>query len=394
MAFDPFPRGLRALVTTETIWTNARVVLEDRILDGTLVIQDGRIAAIEPGRSRQPAATDLGGDYLIPGLVDLHTDNLEKHFQPRRGVTWDPVAAAIAHDGQIAAAGITTVFDSLTIGAADGWDMRAEMVEPMLDGLDEARRHAMLRIDHRLHLRCEVTHPAIAAVYDSHAARHAVHMLSLMDHAPGDRQMPDLEGYRARSLALFDGDAVALDAHIDQLVTASRELGPVNRRALAERARAAGIPLATHDDASPAHIEDAVAMGAVFTEFPTTLAAARTARERGLPTLMGTPNLMRGGSHSGNVAAGDLVAQGLLDLLASDYIPLSLLKGAFRLTEAPYELDLAAAIGMVTSRPADVAGLTDRGRIAVGLRADLVRVQPIRGRPIVREVLVEGRRVA
>lgn len=394
MAFDPFPRGSRSATAPETICTNARIVLGDRVLDGTLVVRDGTIAALDAGSTAVRSAIDLGGDYLIPGLVDLHTDNLEKHYQPRRGVTWDGVAAAIAHDGQIAAAGITTVYDSLTIGAADGWDMRAEMVEPMLDGLDEARRHAMLRVEHRLHLRCEVTHPAIAAVYDSHAARHAVHLLSLMDHAPGDRQMPDLEGYRERSLALFDGDAAALDAHIDRLVTASRELGPKNRRTLALRARAAGIPLATHDDASPAHIADAVAMGAVFTEFPTTLAAARTARERGLPTLMGTPNLMRGGSHSGNVAAGDLVAQGLLDLLASDYIPASLLKGAFRLTEPPYDLDLAAAIGMVTSRPAAVAGLTDRGRIAVGLRADLVRVQPIKGRPIVREVLVEGRRVA
>jgi alpha-D-ribose 1-methylphosphonate 5-triphosphate diphosphatase len=330
---------------------------------------------------------------VIAGLVDLHTDNLEKHFQPRRGVTWDGVAAAIAHDGQIAAAGITTVYDSLTIGAADGWDMRAEMVEPMLQGLDEARRHAMLRVDHRLHLRCEVTHPAIAAVYDSHAAFHAVHMLSLMDHAPGDRQIPDLDGYRERCRTMFDGDIAAAEAHIDRLVTASRELAPSNRRALAERARSAGIPLATHDDASPAHIEDALALGAVFTEFPTTLTASQTAHERGLLTLMGTPNLMRGGSHSGNVAAGDLVARGVLDLLASDYIPLSLLKGAFRLTEAPFDLDLAAALAMVTSRPAAVAGLDDRGKIEVGRRADLVRVQPIKGRPIVREVLVEGHRV-
>jgi len=242
MAFDPFLRGDRASIATETVWTGARLVLEDRVLDGTLVVRDGTIAAIDAGDSTAQGAVDLGGDYLIPGLVDLHTDNLEKHFQPRRGVPGDGGAAAIAHDGQIAAAGITTVYDSLTIGAADGWDMRAEMVEPMLDGLDEARRHGMLRVDHRLHLRCEVTHPAIAALYDSHASRHAVHLLSLMDHAPGDRQIPDLDGYRERSVRMFDGDAAAADAHIDRLVTASRELGPENRRGAPARGPPAAPP--------------------------------------------------------------------------------------------------------------------------------------------------------
>jgi alpha-D-ribose 1-methylphosphonate 5-triphosphate diphosphatase len=394
MAFDPMIRGTTAATMTELIMTNARLVLEGQVVRGTLVVRGGRIARVEQGRSHLSAAVDLDGDYLIPGLVDLHTDNLEKHFQPRRGVTWDGVAAAIAHDGQVAASGITTVYDSLTLGAADGWDMRAELVEPMLDGLDEARRHGMLRIDHRLHLRCEVTHPAITGEFDVHAARHAVAMLSLMDHAPGDRQIPDIADYRERYLRLFDGDAARVDAHIDRLVTASRELGPANRRALADRARDARIPLATHDDASVAHIEDALALGAVFTEFPTTLQAAQAARRHGLATLMGTPNLIRGGSHSGNVAAGRLVAEGLLDLLASDYIPASLLKGAFRLAEPPFDLDLPAAIAMVTSRPAAVAGLVDRGRIAPGLRADLVRIQQVKGRPIVRAVLVQGRRVA
>ena len=394
MAFDPMIRGTSTATMTELILTNARLILEHEVVQGTLLVRGGRIARVEQGRSHLPAAVDLDGDYLIPGLVDLHTDNLEKHFQPRRGVTWDGVAAAIAHDGQVAASGITTVYDSLTLGAADGWDMRAELVEPMLDGLDEARRHGMLRIDHRLHLRCEVTHPAITNEFDLHAARHAVAMLSLMDHAPGDRQIPDIVVYRERYLRLLDGDAARVDAHIDRLVTASRELGPANRRALADRARAERIPLATHDDASVAHIEDALALGAVFTEFPTTLQAAQAARRHGLATLMGTPNLIRGGSHSGNVAAGTLVAEGLLDLLASDYIPASLLKGAFRLAEPPYGLDLPAAIAMVTSRPAAVAGLVDRGRIAPGLRADLVRIQQVKRRPIVREVLVQGRRVA
>lgn len=374
--------------------TNALVVLDDAVLPGTVVTRDGRIVAVERGSSNVAGAMDLAGDYLLPGLVDLHTDNLEKHFQPRSGVTWDGVAAAIAHDGQIASSGITTVFDSLTIGAADGWDVRAEMIEPMLRGLDHARSHGMLRVDHRLHLRCEVTHPAIAAIFEAHAAAHDVAMMSLMDHAPGDRQSPDIDAYRERYLRVFQSDSKRVEAHISRLVDASREIAPGNRRALAKIAQAAGMPLATHDDASPAHVQEAVDLGAVFTEFPTTREAAQAAHELGLATLMGTPNLMRGGSHSGNIAAGELAEVGLLELLASDYIPASLLKGAFRLTEPPVEMPLWQAVATVTSRPAAVAGLEDRGRIAMDLRADLIRVRLIDGRPIVRAVLVGGERVA
>jgi len=400
MAFDWLTQDRQAgpdrpaHAAAETVITNARLVLEDRVADGTIVLRHGHIVAVDEGRSQRAAAIDWHGHHLLPGLVDLHTDNLEKHYQPRHGVTWDPVAASIAHDGQVAAAGITTVYDSLTIGAADGWDVRAEMIAPMLQGLDEARRHAMLRIDHRLHLRCEVTHPEVTAIFESHSADHAVALLSLMDHAPGDRQIPDVAASRERYVRVYAGDRHRAEAQVAALMAASREFGPANRRALAAIARQRGIPLATHDDATAGHIEEAVALGAVCSEFPTTLAAAEAARAQGLATLMGTPNLLRGGSHSGNVAAGALAAAGLLDLLASDYIPLSLLKGAFRLSEPPFDLPLWAAVAMVTSRPARIAGLADRGRLAPGLRADLVRVETVNGRPIVREVLVEGQRVA
>lgn len=387
-------RRHRSVGGTDTLMlTNALIVLETSVELGTVVLAGGRIDSLDIGRTSLPGAIDLDGDYLLPGLVDLHTDNLEKHYQPRSGVTWDPVAAAIAHDGQVASAGVTTVFDSLTIGAAEGWDVRAEMIEPMLGGLDEARGHGMLRVDHRVHLRCEVTHPGVVEMFEAHGRAHPVGMLSLMDHAPGDRQSPDIDAYRRRYQRILERPE-RVEAHIERLLEGSRTFAPPNRRALAGLARRHRLPLATHDDASRAHVEEAVALGAAFTEFPTTMEAAMAARELRLPTLMGTPNLMRGGSHSGNVAAGGLMAAGLLDVLASDYIPASLLKGAFALAGPPFDLPLAAAIAMVTSRPAAIAGLDDRGRIAPGLRADLLRVKPIRGRPIVREVLVEGRRVA
>ncbi len=377
---------------TETLFTNARIVLHDDTIEGTLKLADGRISALEAGGTARPAL-DCGGDFLLPGLIDLHTDNLERHYQPRGGVTWDPVAAAIAHDAMCAASGITTVYDSLTIGAQAFWDTRPEMIGPMIAGLSEARGAGILRSSHRLHLRCEVTHPEIVALFERCAAMAPVHLVSLMDHAPGDRQLPDVEAYRGRNRHLFADDD-ALDAHIEGMRAASRDLGPKRCRALADAARGLGLPLATHDDARIEHVDEAARLGAAFTEFPTTLRAARRAREHGIPVLMGAPNLVRGGSSSGNVKAGDLALAGLLDVLASDYIPASLLHAVFRLMSEPFNLPPHAAVARAGAAAAAAVGLADRGSIAVGLRADLVRVRPVDGRPIVRGVWVGGERVA
>jgi alpha-D-ribose 1-methylphosphonate 5-triphosphate diphosphatase len=380
--------------TAETVFTNARLVLADEVVLGTLAVARGRIVGIDRGGARDPAALDLDGALLIPGLVDVHTDNLERHFQPRAGVLWDKVAAAIAHDGQVAAAGITTVFDSLTVGAAEGWDTRAEMIEPMIEGIEYARDHAMLRVDHKLHLRCEITHPDIVAIFDHHSRSPLTAMMSVMDHAPGDRQSPDVDAYRKRYQKNPNLSPAEVEAHIRGLIEGSKVYGPPNRRALAELARTKGIPLATHDDARAEHVEEAVAMGACLTEFPTTLAAAEAARAHDLPTLMGSPNLIRGGSHSGNIAAADLARADLLDMFASDYIPASLLQAAFRLTADDFGSSIPRAVAMVAERPARALGLADRGRLEVGRRADLVEVQLVRERPIVRSVWSAGRRVA
>ena len=370
---------------------NARLVLEDGVEPGGLAVEEGRIAAFDPGEGGN--VIDFEGDLLLPGLVDLHTDNLERHYLPRRGVTWDAVAAAIAHDAQIAANGTTTVFDSLTIGAHEGWDIRAEMIDPMLAGLGHAESSGMLKIDHRLHLRCEVTHADIVEIFEGHAARTPVHLVSLMDHAPGDRQSPDIDAYRERYRTIL-GDPARVEAHIDALVDASRRLAPDNARRLGALAQERGIRLATHDDASPDHVDFALDLGAGFSEFPTTLAAAARAKARGLPVLMGTPNLMRGGSHAGNVAAGELARAGLLDLLASDYVPASLLNGVFKLAAPDHGVPLHKAVFMAAGGPARAANLHDRGRLAVGLRADFVRVRLVEGYPVVRGVWCEGRRVA
>jgi alpha-D-ribose 1-methylphosphonate 5-triphosphate diphosphatase len=268
------------------------------------------------------------------------------------------------------------------------------MIRPMIAGLTEAHEHGLLRADHFLHLRCEVTHPEITPTVERHVGHPLVRFMSLMDHAPGDRQSPDIESYRRFYLPAFDHDVAALERHIDDLRTKSRTIGPGNRQALAALGRHHAVPLASHDDSRIEHVEEAAGLGCVMTEFPTTAEAAAAARALGLKVLMGSPNLIRGGSHSGNVAAGDLADDGHLDLLASDYIPSSLLAAAFRLTTAPFDWPLPRALRMVTTAPAEAAGLDgERGLILPGLRADLVRVAVINGRPVVRAVWQRGARI-
>jgi alpha-D-ribose 1-methylphosphonate 5-triphosphate diphosphatase len=168
-----------------------------------------------------------------------------------------------------------------------------------------------------------------------------------------------------------------------------------NRRALAERARARGVIVASHDDATEAHVAEAVRDGVTLAEFPTTVAAARASQEAGMRILMGGPNLVRGGSHSGNVSVSQLADIGALDILSSDYVPFSMLQAAFILGERP-EWTLPRAVSAVAAAPAAAIGLHDRGRLAEGLRADVVRVRrEAPGEvPVVRAVWREGQRVA
>lgn len=377
---------------TEDIFTNALIVLPDEIVHGSVLVREGRIADISAGSTR--TGTDLEGDHLLAGLVELHTDQLESHYLPRPKVRWNIHAAIQAHDAQVAASGITTVFDALRVGmdddaALDSGDMRA-----MADAISQAAAADELRAEHFLHLRCEVSSPDVLASFEAMVSYERVRVASLMDHAPGQRQFVDMKTYRTYYQGKTGMSDVVFDAFCERRVRESEEHAPGNRRTIAARCRANGITLASHDDATAAHVDESRDLGIALAEFPTTLEAARLSREAGLSVLMGAPNVVRGGSHSGNVSALDLVDIGVLDVLSSDYVPFSLIQAAFTLGDS---IGLPAAARMVTQTPAKVAGLADRGAIEPGLRADLVRVRAPQtaGRPpFVRGVWREGRRVA
>ena len=384
----------------ELILSNARVVTADRVIDGTLVIRDGLIAALDEGRSQLPQAQDLDGDYLIPGLVELHTDNLEKHMTPRPGVDWPSASAVLTHDAQIVAAGITTVFDALSIGDINPRGKRMQQLPAMLDAIAKAEAAGDTRADHRLHLRCEVCHPDALPVFRDLVEHPLVQLVSVMDHSPGQRQFAQTEKYREYymgkyhlNMGKYHLNAAEMDAFSDQQVANSRQYSDRQRRAIVEICQARGLALASHDDATLAHVEESAGFGMAIAEFPTTFEAAQASHARGLKVLMGAPNIVRGGSHSGNIAAADLARHGVLDILSSDYYPASLLQAAFMLSALGNGHDLPKAIAAVSLAPAQAAGLGDRGEIRVGLRADLLQASDRHGQPVVRQVWRQGRRV-
>lgn len=377
----------------ELALTGAVVVTRDAAFSGTVVVCDGRVAAIDEGRSHRAEALDLEGDYLIPGLVELHTDNVEKHLVPRPGVVWpSPLAAMLAHDVQMAGAGITTVYDAISVGEYLDRDYRRALLALAVGSVRQGMQAGVFKADHRLHLRCEVSDDVVVELFEPYADDPLVGLISVMDHTPGQRQWRDMEKFRQFNQRK-NLSAAEFDDYVRQRVDGASGRVAENRRAILDRWRPRGLPVASHDDTTPEHVDEAIADGIAISEFPTTLEAAERAKRLGMATVMGAPNLVRGESHSGNVSARELAESGRLDALSSDYAPFSLLHGAFLLHER-VGMPLPDAIATVSANVADMLGLDDRGRIAPDRRADLVRVRVVDGIPIVRGVYVGGRQVA
>ncbi len=386
-------------MTSELVLDNARLVLRDRVLDGHVVCRGGEIAEVGEGRTSVPGALDLEGDFLLPGLVELHTDNLERHVSPRPGVRWPMMPALIGHDAQLAAAGITTVLDALAIVDIDAaaqhkgeTSVRGAMLHEAALTLSAAREDSLLRADHLLHLRCEVSYAEVVEVCEQLLGSPLVRLVSVMDHTPGQRQFTNVQHYYAYYQGRFGYSAADMEALVERRVADRQRYSDANRRSVVALCRGRDLPLASHDDATVEHVMESIDLGMSLAEFPTTLEAAALAHERGLAVIMGAPNVVRGGSHSGNVSARALAAERTLDILSSDYMPVSLLHAAF-LLRGDRGLDLPAAVAMVSATPARAIGLDDRGEIAARLRADLVRARLMGEFPVVREVWRTGRRI-
>lgn len=378
---------------TETILANATLVLPAETLRGQVRLRDGIVADIAAGGQVPAGAIDCGGDLVMPGLIELHTDNLERHLQPRPRAYWPHQAAIIAHDAELAAMGITTVFDALRVGSivSDPDANYGEYARELASEIMGLRAQGALRISHFLHLRAEICSETLVDEMARFGPDDRVGIVSLMDHTPGERQFRDLSKLRAYYTGRFAMTDAMFETHVTQMTALRDRLGERHERTAVAEARRYGATLASHDDTTAAQVAVSAAHGVHFAEFPTTVEAARACREHGILVMMGAPNLVRGGSHSGNVAASALADEGLLDILSSDYVPSSLLTGALMLGDQWG--DLARGVATVTQAPARATGLADRGRLEIGARADLIRVARIGTAAAVRGTWVHGRRV-
>lgn len=376
----------------EQIYTNYRLQLPNEEIVGTLVVRDGLIADIQPGVMSN--GQNGQGEYLMAGLIELHTDNLERCMYPRPGVQWPMESAAVFHDKQLVSAGITTVYDAIAIGDVFPGSPRLTDYHRMINTIFKGQIAGHFASEHRLHLRCEVSYKDVLTIAEKHADDPLLSLISIMDHTPGQRQFVDVESYRLYYTGKHGVPASEMSAFIQQRQLEQQQYGKKNTAALVKLAKIKNVTIASHDDATVAHVQEAVEHGATIAEFPTTLEAAAAAYKYGLKVLMGAPNIVLGRSHSGNISAMDLVQQEWVDILSSDYVPFSLLQAAFIITQKTGK-PLYETIKTVTSNPAKaVKSSHDRGSLEVGKRADIIAVRDNGAVPQLTSVIVQGVRVA
>jgi alpha-D-ribose 1-methylphosphonate 5-triphosphate diphosphatase len=408
-----------------TVFAGGSLVLRDRVVRADLTIDDSTIAAIgtagAPGATPRASAAivDCAGCDILPGFVDLHTDNLERHVEQRPGIFSSPARALLAHDAELASAGITTACDAITLGGGFPNDVRRGLAGRLVAALALARREGVLRVDHHLHLRCELSDVDLPSLVDTvfgtfgtcdavppgvvspDVASPGVvspgilspRLVSLMNHTPGQRQWRDLEKFRRYYLRRYNLSDAELDALIVLRQANETTALPINRRIALDLAARTGARLVSHDDTDIRDVDEAAANGCAIAEFPTTAAAAGHAAARGLSVVGGGPNLVRGASHSGNISASELARLGHLHAIASDYSPSSLLEAVYLLRDRD-GWPLAAAVRLATLGPAHAAALDDRGELAPGRRADVIVVSHTALGPVLRETWAAGRRVA
>jgi len=341
-----------------------RVVLPDRVIPrGAVRIEEGRVAEVAEASPRGGAAPLT----LVPGLVDLHGDMIEKEVEPRPDCGF-PLDVAIANlDARLAASGVTTAYAGVSFAEGKKGLRSEERAREMVEAL--ARLRAAARTDLRVHARFEITNARAEPVMRDLLARGMVDMVSLTDHTPGQGQYRDVESYVAYSTRAHGHapEEAERRARARMAVPPAWEIA----RAVTELARAQGLPIASHDDDTPAKVALMRALGAGISEFPVTIEAARAARDAGMAVLMGAPNALRGRSMTGNITALSVQEAGLLDALAADYHQGAMLPAAIGWVREG-RLPLHEAVALLTANPARAAGLDDRGAIRPGARADLV----------------------
>jgi alpha-D-ribose 1-methylphosphonate 5-triphosphate diphosphatase len=365
---------------------NCHVILTNDIAAGSAVlIEKGCISAVEPEGIGNAQIFDLGGAYLMPGMIDLHCDALEKEIEPRPQVLF-PMDFAIAQaDRRNAQAGITTVYHALSFAHGE---LGVRNRDTAADIARHVKHYKHGLVDNRVHGRYEITDAQSLSVLTALMQEGALDLVSVMDHTPGQGQFKDLSAYRSYLESTYRNSTEEAETLIRKKIDNGKNaLERVEQ--LAANARTLGIRVASHDDDHPGRVHAMAALGGTIFEFPINADAAKAACDIGLWTVFGAPNILRGASQSGSIKALEAIEKGLAGCLCSDYHPGTLLAAVFKLPELT-DITLAEAVQLVTANPAKASGCKDRGCIQPGKKADLIGVRVRQGMPSVSHLWVDG----
>lgn len=375
---------------------NAAIVLKDRVVQGDLYWRDGRIeriVAADSGEQEMDADVryDARGGYVIPGLIDIHCDAIEKEVEPRPR-TLLPMDFAIRElEKKLASFGITTMYHSLSLGV--GLSLGGDhLLTELVDRIRTYRaKRAMIR--HRIHLRYEISHLPGLPLAKRLIEDGAIDYMSFMNHSPGYGQYKAPGSFEAYVMKNQGVNREEVQAIIDKLRIRLESVDRAGLDDLAALATASGIPLASHDDDSRDLIEEAERIGMSVSEFPLNLPTAEYARERGLRVCVGAPNVLRGKSHDNNMRAMDAIVTGAADIVCSDYLPQALLAAVFKIADES-ALSLPEAVNLATLHPAQALGVSERlGSLESGKSADFIVVEMLDGYPHVRQTFTAGTNV-
>jgi alpha-D-ribose 1-methylphosphonate 5-triphosphate diphosphatase len=378
--------------------TNGTIVGEDDVISGMdLIIEDDTIADIAPrGRTRlrPEQVVDARGRFVLPGFIDIHADYIEHMAAPRPKSLMDFGLSLREAERELATHGITTIFHSLALFdhlVFDSNPIRDPDNTKRFIDIIEASHSSRRLIRHRFHARFEIDNLRRVEEISGYIRAGKVHLISFMDHTPGQGQYRDLEMYRGTIKGYRD----LSDKEIDEAIVSLQGRAKLEEsaiRAIAQLALSNGIAVASHDDDTSEKLAYVRDLGATISEFPITIEAAREAKRLGMRTVIGAPNVLLGGSHSGNLAATEAVLEGCADILCSDYYPAAILHAVFRLAEE-HGIGLPAATRLATLNPAEAVKMgKELGSLKPGKKADILLVEKIDGVfPAVTTVIVDGR---